>query len=72
MAINNPEISSINHADDLSTAIEVVDERPSNITLEVAVNPGRLIGYYNAGNDAIELYVADQNGLRWIPVSNDV
>jgi len=72
MAINNPEITAIDHGEDLSTAIDILTSRPSISVLAVAVNPGRLIGYYNAGNDAVELYVADQNGLRWIPVSNNV
>lgn len=69
MAINNPEITAIDHGLDLSTAIEVLTTRPDTTALDANVNPGRLLGYYNAGTDAVELYVSDLNGLRWIPVT---
>jgi hypothetical protein len=69
MAINNPEITAIEHALDTSTAIEVSLERPPSTVLDTPVISGRLLGYYDSSADAVSLYVSDQNGLRWLPVT---
>jgi len=68
MAIESPSVTAIEHSSDTSTAIEVVSTRPALGLLDIPTNPGRLLGYYNASSDVVELYVADQNGRRWIPV----
>jgi hypothetical protein len=68
MAIEQNYVTAIQHSQDTSTAIEVVSVAPDLTTLSANVNPGRLLGYYNSSTDSVQLYVADANGLRWVPV----
>jgi len=68
MAIESNYITAVQHSEDTSTAIEIVSTPPNLTTLSANVDPGRLLGYYNSSTDSIQLYVADGNGLRWIPV----
>jgi hypothetical protein len=68
MAIETNYISAIPHSQDTSTAIEIFDTPPLSQASSVGLIPNKLIGYYNSQNDRIQLYVADQNGLRYIPV----
>lgn len=68
MAIESNYITAIQHSEDTSTAIEIFDE-PVSITTSIdPLIPGRIVGYYNSSTDRIQLYVADANGLRYIPV----
>lgn len=69
MALDRTTISAIPHSQDTSTAIDVVIERPSTALFSEAIDPGRLLGYYNTTTGQIELYISDHNGLRWLPVA---
>lgn len=69
MSLDYTTISTSFHAQDLSTAIEITAVPPPTTLLSVATNPGRLLGYLNPATGKIELYMADQNGLRWLPVT---
>lgn len=68
MEITSNYITAIDHSQDTSTAIEILNTPPSGAALLPAVNPGRIVGYYNSVTDSIQLYVADGNGLRYVPV----
>lgn len=69
MAINKPEITAVEHSSLTDTAIEITTTQPTDTILSTAVNPGKLLGYYSAALDTVQLYVSDRNGLRWLPVT---
>lgn len=69
MAINKPEITAVDHSTVTDTAIEITETIPTTALLSPAVNPGRLLGYYSAAYDTVQLYISDRNGLRWLPVT---
>lgn len=68
MGVELNYITAVNHSQDTSTAIEIFNSPPPSQALPVAVDPGRIVGYYNQATDSIQLYVADANGLRYVPV----
>lgn len=68
MAIESNYVTAVQHSEDTSTAIEVFDQPVSIAASDVPLIPGRIVGYYNSSTDRIQLYVADANGLRYIPV----
>lgn len=68
MSLTSNYVTAIEHSQDTSTAIEIVNTQPSTAALLPTVNPGKIIGYYNSTTDSIQLYVADGNGLRYVPV----
>ena len=68
MGVEKNYITAINHSQDTSTAIEIFDSPPPSQALSNQVDPGRIVGYYNQVTDSVQLYVADANGLRYVPV----
>lgn len=68
MAINRSFIST-EAANTALTAVEMVNFRPDTVTLnDPPETPYRIVGYYNLQFDAVELYVVDPSGLRWLRV----
>lgn len=68
MAINRSFIST-EAANTALTAVEMVSFRPDTETLNDPLEtPYRIVGYYSLQFDAVELYVVDPSGLRWIRV----
>jgi hypothetical protein len=69
MAINRSFISTQEISDTKTAVIEIVTARPDTTTaINPPETPRRLVGYYSAESDSVELYVADEAGLRWIRV----
>lgn len=68
MAINRSFISTEPVSSAL-TRIEIVAQRPSTEgAIDPPETPLRIVGYYNQQLDAVELFVVNQSGLRWIRV----
>jgi hypothetical protein len=68
MTINRSFIST-EPASEALTRIEIVAQRPSTDVLnDPPETPLRIVGYYNQQLNAVELYVVDRSGLRWIRV----
>ena len=69
MAINRSFISTQEISETKTAVIEIVSARPDTTTaISPRETPRRLVGYYNAAADSVELYVVDEAGLRWIRV----
>ena len=69
MSLQYTTVSATPHSQDLSTAIEVVTTRPTSTMLTTAVDPGILLGYFNSSTGQVELFISDQNGRRWLPIT---
>ena len=65
MTINRISISSQSIKENTEAVIEIKTTQPSTIdTLAQAETPGKLIGYYDAISDRVNLYVVDRSGFR--------
>ena len=68
MTINRSFIST-EPASSALTRIEIVTQRPSTEgIIDPPETPLRIVGYYSQQLDAVELFVTDRSGLRWIRV----
>lgn len=69
MAINRSSFSAEDITTNYSIAIQLLGTKPdTNVTLATPVEPNVMFGYYNDTIDAVELYVSDSFGTRYIKV----
>ena len=69
MAINRLNISSQDIRYQYDVAIEIVQVPPiSGAYMDTPVNPGKVVGWYDSGVDAVRLFVADATGYRFFRV----
>ena len=69
MAINRSFVGTQDISTVTNATIEIVLDRPDTTTvLSVPEKPNRLVGYYNAALNGVELYVVDRSGLRWLRI----
>lgn len=69
MAINRSAFSAQDITTNYSVAIQMLGTKPdTSQTLATPIEPNVMFGYYNDAIDAVELYVSDQIGTRYIKV----
>lgn len=69
MAINRSSFSAEDITTNYSVAIRLLGTKPNTSeTLATPVEPNVMFGYYNDTIDAVELYVSDPFGTRYIKV----
>lgn len=67
MSIQPPYISTQPITQGVSVVIEIINFRPNNaIFIDPPKDPGLMVGYYNGSIDAVELYIVDGSGRRYI------
>ena len=65
----DPGIFSVPVDSNIDVVIQMVNARPIlNQIVETRQAPGRIVGYYNAQLDAVELFVVGRSGQRWYKV----
>jgi hypothetical protein len=69
MAINRSAFSAQDITTNTSIAIQMLGIKPdTSLILATPIEPNVMFGYYNDAIDAVELYVSDQLGTRYIKV----
>lgn len=69
MSINPGYISSQPIDEDVDVTISLLTTRPSALTvIDPPKSPGLIVGFYNGSIDAVELYMVDGSGTRYIKV----
>ena len=69
MAINRSSFSAQSIAVNTDISIQLLPAPPdTTVYLETPVTPGIMVGYYNDQSDAVELYITDSTGYRYIKV----
>ena len=69
MAINRSSFSAEDITTNYSVAIQMLATKPdTRVTLATPVEPNVMFGFYNDTIDAVELYVSDPFGTRYIKV----
>ena len=67
MAINRTSFSAQDISENYSVAIRMVSTKPNpNETLTTPVEPNVMVGFYNSAINAVELFVADSSGTKYI------
>lgn len=61
-----PGLSSVPVDSNEDVVIQMVNARPIlNTNFPTRQAPGRVVGYYNANLDSVELFVVGRSGQRW-------
>ena len=69
MAINKSSISSQSIKENTDITIAMLIDRPDpNLYLSSPVMPNTMVGWYNQNTDAVELWITDRTGYRYIKV----
>lgn len=69
MAINRTSFSAQDITTNYSVAVKMVGTKPDpNATLSTPVEPNVMVGFYNSAINAVELFIADSSGTRYIKV----
>ena len=69
MAINRSSFSAEDITTNYSVAIQLLGTKPdTSVSLTTPVEPNVMFGYYNDTIDAVELYVSNAFGTRYIKV----
>ena len=69
MAINNAQFSAQPIEQNQDVAIELMVTRPDTAAyLTTPETPNKLVGYYDAFADQVELYVLDNTGRRYLKI----
>ena len=69
MAINKSSISSQSIKENTDITIAMLVDRPDpNLYLSSPVTPNTMVGWYNQNTDAVELWITDRTGYRYIKV----
>jgi len=69
MAINRTSITAQSIKENTDLTVQLLALPPSTTQyLETPVEPNTLVGFYNDVLDAVELYVTDATGRRYIRV----
>lgn len=69
MAINRTSFSAQDITENYSVAIKILAAKPdTSQALATPVEPNTMAGFYNDAIDAVELYVSDSFGSRYIKV----
>ena len=69
MAINRTSISAQDITQDPSFSIKLASTRPDTTAyLDLPVEPNVMIGFYDSNLNAVQLYVTDPTGRRYIKV----
>jgi hypothetical protein len=69
MAINRTSISAQDITQDPSFSIKLASTRPDTTAyLSTPVEPNVMIGFYDSTLNAVQLYVTDPTGRRYIKV----
>ena len=68
--IDNPAIIASSYEENTEVTIAMLQTRP-NLALisSVKMQPNLLSGYYNASIDAVELYMTDTTGYRYLRIT---
>lgn len=70
MGISRSSITAQEIAANYDVAIKLVTVRPDvNSVLAEPTAPGTMVGFYNNALGAVELFVVDPSGLRYIRVA---
>lgn len=63
MAINPPGFQATRIEDAESVCVRMLDQRPATLTtLDEAVDPNEIVGFFNSANGYVELYVSSGDG----------
>lgn len=69
MAINSAAFSSVSVAEAGLAVIQILSTRPNTqVQIDPPEAPGRMVGFYNATTDKVELFVASNGGTFWVRV----
>jgi len=69
MAINPSQFTATPVDRDINVAIKLLANRPNpNELLDTPVRGSELVGFYDAFQDVVELYVTDINGTRYLRI----
>ena len=64
-----PGLSSVPVDQNPDVVIQIVTSRPIlNTNFPIRQAPGRVVGYYNAQLDSVELFVVGRSGQRWYKI----
>lgn len=70
MAINPSQLGATPTDANYDVTIELLTTRPdSRAYLTTPVTPNKLVGYYDAVQDQVELYIVDNTGYRYLRIS---
>ena len=70
MAIQRSSITAASIIDNYDVTIEFLAERPSTEVFQTTQDtPGKIVAYYDGLIDAVELYVVDKTGYRYLRVT---
>jgi len=70
MAIQRSSISASPISENYDVTVEFLIERPSTEVFQtVQDTPGKIVAYYDGLIDAVELYVVDKTGYRYLRVT---
>jgi hypothetical protein len=70
MAIQRSSISASPIIENYDVTVEFLIERPSTEVFQtVQDTPGKVVAYYDGLIDAVELYVVDKTGYRYLRVT---
>jgi hypothetical protein len=70
MAIQRSSISASPIIENYDVTVEFLIERPSTEVFQtVQDTPGKIVAYYDGLIDAVELYVVDKTGYRYLRVT---
>jgi len=70
MAINPSQLGATPTDSNYDITIELLTTRPNaGAYLTTAVTPNKLVGYYDAIQDQVELYIVDNTGYRYLRIS---
>lgn len=70
MAINPSQLGATPIDANYDVTIELLATRPdSRAYLTTPVTPNKLVGYYDAVQDQVELYIVDNTGYRYLRIS---
>ena len=70
MAINPSQLGAQDVSTNFDVTIELLTSRPdAGAYMTTPDIPNRLVGYYDAINDRVELYIVDGTGYRFLRIS---
>ena len=70
MAVNPSQIGTQPISSNYDVTIELLTARPDvGVYNATADTPNKLVGYYDAIQDRVELYIVDTTGYRYLRIS---
>jgi hypothetical protein len=70
MAINPSQLGATPTDANYDVAIELLTTRPdAGVYMATPVTPNKLVRYYDAIQDQVELYIVDNTGYRYLRIS---